>query len=79
MPINRIVTFVHCRRCADACKIRHTSPKEWARLEVGVTPEGFLQVWCLRHDIQVFLSDKPVFSVPPSCELCAAGLEHPKH
>jgi hypothetical protein len=48
---NRITSFMHCRRCLTE-KPRSQSPRQWARLECGWTPEGW-QVWCVRHECNV--------------------------
>lgn len=48
---NCIVGFLHCGRCLEE-KPRNISPRDWAQLEVGWTPQG-LQVWCRRHEINV--------------------------
>lgn len=47
-----IRTFFHCRHCL-ASKPDNESPATWARLEVGITAESAIQVWCVRHDIEV--------------------------
>lgn len=48
---NTIHTFFHCKRCIQE-KPNGTSPREWMRLEVGVTPKG-MQVWCVRHELNI--------------------------
>jgi hypothetical protein len=58
----QIVTYFHCRKCLVEMPAG-TSPSEWARLEMGLTETG-LQVWCVRHDINVaLLEDTPVVLV----------------
>ena len=43
--------FIHCVHCIKEMPAG-TSPREWAKLEVGWTKQG-LQVWCKRHEINV--------------------------
>jgi hypothetical protein len=47
-----IVSFFHCRRCLLE-KPEEEAPKDWARINVGFTQEGHIQVWCARHDINI--------------------------
>jgi len=51
-----------------------TSPAQWARLSVGVTPGG-IQVWCERHDAEVLRIDFARLEawkdgLDDDCELC---------
>lgn len=48
----QIQMFCHCRQCM-AEKPKGTSPSDWSRVEVGVTADGSVQVWCLRHDCEI--------------------------
>jgi len=48
---NEIKAFIHCRECLKELP-EGMSPRDYARLEVGVTPEG-IQVWCKRHEVNV--------------------------
>lgn len=73
-----IKAALHCRQCINS-KPRHIAPKDWARLEVTLTDKGHVQVWCLRHDIHVYLSARPTEDITPVCELCEAGTPHPTH
>jgi hypothetical protein len=50
-----IVKFFHCGRCLDE-RPSDQSPREWARLSVGWTKQGF-QVWCYRHECNVMHID----------------------
>jgi hypothetical protein len=50
-----IVTFFGCARCVFE-KPSEVAPRDWMRFEVGWTPRG-LQVWCVRHDINVIHMD----------------------
>jgi hypothetical protein len=62
MTDKQIVTYFHCRRCLIE-RPPHTSMSEWARLEMGLTQRG-MQVWCLRHNINVvLLEDAPMVVV----------------
>jgi hypothetical protein len=57
---NGIDTYVHCRQCL-AERPAYMSMAEFARLAFGRTPHG-LQVWCLRHNMNVYhldLAHKP--------------------
>lgn len=51
--------FVHCGMCLrdlDEGRARGESPCSYARLNVGFTEIG-LQVWCVRHDVNVLHID----------------------
>jgi hypothetical protein len=52
---NKIQMFIHCGLCLTSLP-HGTSPREWAQLECGWTPQG-LQVWCKRHDCNVLHVD----------------------
>lgn len=73
-----IAAFIHCMQCAKS-KPRHIAQKDWARLEVGMTETGHMQVWCLRHDRHVYTSPRPVQDTVPACAMCEAGVPHSKH
>ncbi len=47
----QIGQYAHCAKCV-AEKPGNQSPREWARLNVGWTSDGF-QVVCVRHDCNV--------------------------
>lgn len=49
-----IVVFLHCKMCLEELPVG-TSPKDFARLSVGYTEEGAIQVWCNRHEKNVAL------------------------
>lgn len=52
---HQIGAFLHCRMCLEEVmdgRAGTTSPKDYARLEVGYTTRG-IQVWCVRHDCNV--------------------------
>lgn len=46
-----IMSYLHCRMCLRE-KPADVSPVQWARLSVGITPQG-IQVWCVRHNVNV--------------------------
>jgi len=48
---NEIVAFLHCGLCQAEIP-DGISPREWKDLEVGWTELG-LQVWCVRHEVNV--------------------------
>jgi hypothetical protein len=50
-----IVTYLVCRLCVED-KPDDTSMEEYARLNVGSTLCG-IQVWCVRHDVNVIHVD----------------------
>jgi len=45
---NEIARYIHCAKCLME-KPDNVSPQEWARLEAGITRNGNIQIWCLRH------------------------------
>ncbi len=57
IPItNGIGIFLHCGLCVKEAGALRQSPKEYAMVEIGYTMLG-IQVWCLRHDVNVFHMD----------------------
>jgi hypothetical protein len=44
----QIESFFHCAQCEDE-RPDGQSPRDWARLEIGLTASRRLQVWCIRH------------------------------
>lgn len=50
--MKKIEKFLHCKKCWEN-KPPHLSMRDYARLSVGMTQEGTLQVWCERHDMEV--------------------------
>lgn len=46
-----IHAYVHCGKCLDE-KPADVSPRDWSRLQIGWTTEGF-QVVCTRHNCNV--------------------------
>ncbi len=67
---NMLVSYLHCAKCL-AEKPKNQSPREWASLEVGMTAEGAIQVWCKRHELNVVVLTVPDMSAPPVCSECA--------
>jgi hypothetical protein len=53
--LNQSYAFMHCRRCLSELPDGE-SPESWARLSVGWTAIG-LQVWCVRHDVNLLHID----------------------
>lgn len=49
---NRIESYFHCRRCLEE-RPADTTPADWSRTQTGITDDGFFQVWCNRHNINV--------------------------
>jgi hypothetical protein len=47
----QIVGYAHCGLCMSE-RPADQSPAEFARLNVGYTPQG-IQIWCVRHDCNV--------------------------
>lgn len=64
---NRIARFMHCGKCVASVP-SDESPQSWARLEVGLTDKGEIQVWCVRHQESI-----NVMGFVPS-----EGLEYPE-
>lgn len=53
---NRIVGYMNCGFCQDELP-DDLSPEEYSWVQAGVTPEGQVQVWCVRHEATVALID----------------------
>ena len=51
---NRIVMYWHCKQCVTTIPSGKT-PALWARLSVGMTNDGNVQIWCERHQCNVAL------------------------
>lgn len=56
---NQGSAFLNCGRCLEE-KPDGVSPSEWARLNVSITKTGGIQVWCVRHNVNV---DRMTFKV----------------
>lgn len=48
---NSISTYLHCGKCLEELPVG-VSPRDYQRIQVGFTEVG-LQVWCVRHDMNV--------------------------
>ncbi len=46
-----IKMYMHCTKCIRE-RPSDIAPRDWARLNVGWTEQG-LQIWCVRHNINV--------------------------
>ncbi len=70
---HRAVRFLHCARCVQS-RPPSKSAADNARLQVGITPEGELEVWCLRHDMLVARFAEVPHIEACSCSMCAAPI-----
>lgn len=60
---NEIASFFHCSKCLKD-KPAGVTPRQWARMEAGVCPNGDVQFWCIRHDRVIMrMCMKPVEGV----------------
>lgn len=50
---NQIAMYLHCKQCIEEASTQRTAPVDYARNSVGLTPDGGIQVWCERHQINV--------------------------
>jgi hypothetical protein len=66
----QIVQFFHCAQCGDE-RPDGQSPRDWARLALGLTADRRLQVWCVRHDREVGM-----FRLAPQTLRLRSGCEH---
>lgn len=53
---NYIYRFIHCTLCIKE-KPENLSPREYTHNEVGILPNGDIQVWCIRHEKNVVIFD----------------------
>lgn len=78
-----IQTYLHCGECLREIP-EGVAPREWARLNFGLTGDGSLQLWCARHNINVDVisvkprkgidyGDESAKIVPGTCAVCGAG------
>ena len=68
-PENPSETFLYCKKCLNEVRnTPNTSPRDYVHLEVGVTPDSTLMVWCVRHEEMVCeVSFDGVFSNGQRC------------
>lgn len=52
---NQVKMFVNCKKCYESMPSGE-SAESWGRMSVGWTEKG-LQVWCVRHDLNVLNID----------------------
>ena len=53
---NYIERFVHCGLCIDSIP-NGMSPRDYTNNEIGIMNNGFIQVWCIRHEKNVAIFD----------------------
>ena len=66
------LTYLHCATCLKELP-KGESPASYARLEVGITDQGNVLIWCLRHDMEVAtLTPELIRDVAenPRCDAC---------
>lgn len=56
-------TFLHCAKCLREKPARY-SPREWARLSVALTKTGGIQVYCVRHGLNVVVMEFSLEDMP---------------
>jgi hypothetical protein len=54
-------SYMHCALCMRD-KPDGITPQKWARQQLAVTKEGQLQLWCVRHDVNIALLEFDVTS-----------------
>jgi len=47
-----VTQYVHCRRCLMELPAG-ASPRDHVRLEAGITPDGVIKIFCVRHELPV--------------------------
>lgn len=57
---NTITAYMNCKQCIHE-KPDSLSAAEWARTNVGITKDGHIQVWCVRHNTNVAFFDLTEF------------------
>jgi|GEM_PF-2442127 len=76
-PVERIHSYVECRRCAGEASAHRQSPRKYSRFRIGLTRDG-IQVWCSRHEMEVahFTPEQlgEFMSKGPQCECCPGGM-----
>jgi hypothetical protein len=53
---NQIVGYMNCGFCQDELP-DDQSPEEYSWVQAGVTSDGRVQVWCIRHQATIALFD----------------------
>ncbi len=53
---NQIVGYMNCGFCQDELP-DDLSPEEYSWVQAGVTADGHIQVWCIRHSATVAIFD----------------------
>lgn len=53
---NEIVGYMNCGFCQDELP-DELSPEEYSWVQAGVTADGRVQVWCIRHQATIALID----------------------
>jgi len=53
---NSIVGYMNCGFCQDELP-DEMSPEEYSWVQAGVTEDGKIQVWCIRHNATIALVD----------------------
>lgn len=46
------VQYMHCQQCLKVRPV-HVSPQEWARQQLAVRSDGWWQLRCTRHNINI--------------------------
>ena len=81
MSTEHFARFIHCRRCVETNRTNQ-SPAEYSKLDLGITTDGEIEVWCRRHNISVSVLTengalKPEIKNAP-CAVCGVSGPH-KH
>lgn len=58
-----IEAFIQCAKCLNE-KPAGVSPRQFARVQIGIRNDGKLQVWCNRHECNVVVID---FKLKENC------------
>lgn len=51
-PETGILLYLHCKKCLQE-KPTGISPAKYQQSQAGLSPEGDLIVWCLRHEVLI--------------------------
>jgi len=83
-PKSKIKFFANCAMCTAEVP-EGESFESYGRLTVGFTKDGKVQVWCVRHDAEVFTIGPESFAQlmhsmeGMECSCCHAPLAEPPH